>query len=219
MHSFVAKAISILQKIFPKHMDEKTFSCMLSAAKEELIAIIENRLDQFEQKLKALQVEDNSDDDNTTYEPVKQSVPVTANDVAAMILEYYHPITKVRLQQLLYYCQAWSLVWDDKPIFTNEIEAGSLNPIIRDLTLHNDTWYEINELPHGSADNLDEDQQETVHAILKFYGVRDTYWLTDLIHREKPWNQVRQGNIITHDLLYNYYSTLPWATNNHTHEQ
>ena len=29
----------------------------------------------------------------------------------------------MKLQKLVYYSQAWSLIWDEKPLFEEEIEA------------------------------------------------------------------------------------------------
>ena len=44
-------------------------------------------------------------------------------DVAAYILKKQGPMTAMKLQKLVYYCQAWSLVWQSKPLFPNDIEA------------------------------------------------------------------------------------------------
>jgi len=40
-----------------------------------------------------------------------------AHDVAAYVLSKKSPMTAMKLQKLLYYSQAWSLVWNDKPLF------------------------------------------------------------------------------------------------------
>lgn len=42
-------------------------------------------------------------------------------DVSAYILETKGPITAMKLQKLVYYAQAWSLVWDEAPIFDEKI--------------------------------------------------------------------------------------------------
>ena len=48
---------------------------------------------------------------------------IRAVDVAAYILQEQGPTPALKLQKLVYYSQAWSLVWDDKPLFEEEIEA------------------------------------------------------------------------------------------------
>ena len=54
-------------------------------------------------------------------------------DVAAYILERQGPMTTWKLQKLVYYSQAWSLVWDDDVLFPEEIEACANGPVVREL--------------------------------------------------------------------------------------
>ena len=44
-------------------------------------------------------------------------------DVARYILEVKGSMSTMKLQKLCYYCQAWSLVWDDSPLFDEDFEA------------------------------------------------------------------------------------------------
>ena len=41
----------------------------------------------------------------------------TIYDVAKYILDKKGQLTTMKLQKLLYYTQAWTLAWDDKPLF------------------------------------------------------------------------------------------------------
>ena len=59
--------------------------------------------------------------------------PVSVLDVAASILKHQGAMTTWKLQKLCYYSQAWSLVWDDEPLFTEKIEAWANGPVIPDL--------------------------------------------------------------------------------------
>ena len=53
-------------------------------------------------------------------------------DVAAYILKQRGPLTAMKLQKLVYYSQAWSIVWDDDAVFSEEIEAWKKkDPILR----------------------------------------------------------------------------------------
>jgi uncharacterized phage-associated protein len=58
---------------------------------------------------------------------------VSAKDVAAYILQRLGPMTTMKLQKLLYYCQAWSLVWDEEPLFYEAIEAWANGPVVREV--------------------------------------------------------------------------------------
>ncbi|HSX11345.1 MAG TPA: type II toxin-antitoxin system antitoxin SocA domain-containing protein, partial [Chlamydiales bacterium] len=65
-------------------------------------------------------------------------LPVSVLDVAAYILEKQpknEPITAWKLQKLVYYCQAWSLVWDEKPLFKEKILAWANGPVVKELYL------------------------------------------------------------------------------------
>ncbi len=51
-------------------------------------------------------------------------------DVATYILKKTRPCTHMKLQKLLYYAQAWSLVWDEKQLFGDRIEAWANGPVV-----------------------------------------------------------------------------------------
>jgi len=137
-------------------------------------------------------------------------------DVAQYILQRKGPMTAMKLQKLVYYCQAWSLVWDEKPIFKERIEAWASGPVVRELYEEHKGKFQISDLEKGSIDNLNLEQRETIDAILQAYGDKPAQWLSDLTHMEKPWNDAREGipigqnceNEITLASMVEYYSSL-----------
>jgi uncharacterized phage-associated protein len=139
-----------------------------------------------------------------------------AFDVAAYILEKRGPMTAMKLQKLLYYAQAWSLVWDEKPLFDEKIEAWANGPVIPSLYNWHRGRYELTSCDEGNADALTEKQRDTVDAVLNFYGDKPSQWLSDLTHREDPWRDARAGlapgergqNEITHAAMAEYYEGL-----------
>lgn len=46
---------------------------------------------------------------------------------------------------------------------------------------------------YGNPDNLADSQKETVEAVLHYYGNKSPQWLTDIIHKEVPWREARNG--------------------------
>ncbi len=143
---------------------------------------------------------------------------VSALDVAAFILrEHGHSMTTWKLQKLVYYCQAWSLVWDDDPLFSEQIEAWANGPVVKELFDVHRGMYSITELPRGNPDKLNETQKETVQAVLNYYGDKSSQWLSDLTHMEDPWKNARTGlpemsrsnRIIPLEDMEEYYSSLP----------
>ena len=57
---------------------------------------------------------------------------VSVLDVAAYILKKLGSMTTMKLQKLVYYSQAWSLVWDEQSLFIESIEAWANGPVVSD---------------------------------------------------------------------------------------
>jgi len=117
----------------------------------------------------------------------------SVHDVAAFILRERGPMTAMKLQKLVYYCQAWSLVWDDAPMFAERIRAWKNGPVCGDLYHEHRGRYEIKpgDLPKGDPDTLTAAQRETVLEVLRSYGDKTSQWLSDLTHAEDPWRNAR----------------------------
>ena len=115
------------------------------------------------------------------------------HDVAAYILKKTKVLTAMKLQKLVYYAQAWSLVWDEKPLFENRIEAWANGPVTPDLYFAHQGEFTITSEPNGNASALTEDECETVDAVLRDYGSKSATWLSALTHDEDPWLKAREG--------------------------
>ena len=137
-------------------------------------------------------------------------------DVAEYMLKKQSPMTTMKLQKLVYYCQAWSVVWDSKPIFKDRIEAWASGPVVPSLyNIHRGSFL-IDNLSIGNPNNLTEPEIETIDAVLQTYGDKSAQWLSDLTHMENPWNDARKGipsgqnceEEITLSSLEEYYNSL-----------
>lgn len=138
-------------------------------------------------------------------------------DVAKYILEQKGEMSTMKLQKLCYYCQAWHLVWADKPLFKEEFEAWVNGPVCRELYLKTKGQFSaIAEDETGGENNLTDEQKIMIDKIIEFYGPYDAQWLSDLTHDEIPWNQARGDiprgmpctNIITKESMGFYYGGL-----------
>ncbi len=137
-------------------------------------------------------------------------------DVAAYIIKEIGPVTTWKLQKLLYYSQAWSLVWDEQPLFDEEFEAWGNGPACRELYNIHRGQFLLNELPIGDAETLNEIQKSTVNVVLKGYADKRPQWLNDLSVMEDPWKNARRGlspcqrgnSIISKESLQLYYGSL-----------
>ena len=141
----------------------------------------------------------------------------SAHDVAAYILQRNGPMSVMKLHKLIYYSQAWSLVWDDHPLFPEKIEAWANGPVVPDLYERHKGLFSLDRWPHGDPESLDEEARETIDAVLNYYGPHNAQWLSDLAHAEDPWCLAREGlrvgergdHEITLESMMEYYSSLP----------
>jgi uncharacterized phage-associated protein len=116
----------------------------------------------------------------------------SVHDVAAHILEEYGSMTALRLQRLVYYAQAWHLVWEDEPLFAERIEAWANGPIVPALYRRHKGKLKLQRSP-GDPGRLTQGQLDSIEAVLDFYGSRTTSWLTELAQLERPWRDARRG--------------------------
>ena len=141
---------------------------------------------------------------------------LSAHDVAAYILENIGTMTTMKLQKLVYYSQAWSLVWDDEPLFKERIEAWANGPVVRELYDVHKGKYQIRKWSLGDSSKLSQIQKDTVDAVLEYYGEKSSQWLSELTHNEDPWRLTRgctpdgsrDNTEITHASMAEYYSSL-----------
>lgn len=141
---------------------------------------------------------------------------VSAHDVAAYILKKHGRMTTMKLQKLLYYCQAWSLVWDESPLYSEQIEAWANGPVVRAIYDQHKGCFQVSSWSKGSISKLSKTQKETIDSVLKYYGNKSSQWLSELTHMEDPWKDARQGLapgergsvIISHAKMMEYYSSL-----------
>ena len=115
-------------------------------------------------------------------------------DTAAYILKQKGTMSTMKLQKLCYYSQAWSLVWDDAPLFDEDFEAWANGPVCPELFFKTQGKYSVcAEDETGGRGDLSEDQKLTIDSVLDYYGKHNAQWLSQLTHLEDPWKKARKG--------------------------
>jgi uncharacterized phage-associated protein len=140
----------------------------------------------------------------------------TALDVAQYILERIGPMSAMKLQKLVYYSQAWHIVWEDRTLFDDKIEAWANGPVVTSLFAAHRGQFRVSCIPGSDASSLTEEERESVDVVLEAYGAKSAQWLSDLTHMESPWRDARRGIAdgercdaeITPAALSEYYSSL-----------
>lgn len=137
-------------------------------------------------------------------------------DAAAFLATAVRPVSWLKLQDLLYFAQAWHLVWDNELLFTEPLlatEEGVQIEVIEAL-LNNQFDVTSRHLRAGVPDNLTESQKRTLLGVARHYADRSHYRLSEQIRAERPWQAARaaaeagQSNTIDPRALYSYYRDL-----------
>ena len=151
---------------------------------------------------------------------VKEGHPMaTVFDVARYVLNKQGSMTAMKLEKLVYYSQAWSLAWDEVPLFDNEFQAWANGPVCPELFSSHRGYYVIPSNFYdddGNPSNLTSNEKETIDAVLSYYGDKEPQWLSDLTHKERPWREAREGvpigersdNIVKKETMQEYYGGL-----------
>lgn len=115
-------------------------------------------------------------------------------DVAAYVLQAAGAMTAMKLQKLVYYSQAWHLVFDGVPLYESRVEAWANGPVVRDLyRLHRGQYFLAPGSIAGNPDALAKTEKATIDAVLRAYGHLDATQLSVMSHSESPWISARKG--------------------------
>lgn len=125
-------------------------------------------------------------------------------------------ISPLKLQKLVYYAQAWSLVLRDKPLFPEKIQAWIHGPAIYEVW-DNYKEYQYGSIPEPKEElpDFEEDEIEVLEEVWNTYGELSAKRLEDLTHSEDPWINARNGlspaekssNVISHEDMKTYYAS------------
>jgi uncharacterized phage-associated protein len=125
-------------------------------------------------------------------------------------------MSAMKLEKLAYYSQAWHLVWADTALFPEKIEAWANGPVTPALYKEHRGSFKVKTWSTGDPDRLTAKERASVDAVLKYYGEKDAFWLSELTHREAPWKDAREGlapgergsSEITKAAMAEYYASL-----------
>lgn len=129
-------------------------------------------------------------------------------------------MTHLKLQKLVYYAQAWHLVWHGEPLVAEQFEAWVHGPVSRRLWEHY-RGHGFNPLPVPASKRdftavFSAEQLETLQEVWNAYGRYDAKYLEGLAHQEKPWIAAREDvtrgapstAVISQQAMVDYYSGL-----------
>ncbi len=134
-------------------------------------------------------------------------------DVAKYILRSIGgQISTLKLQKLCYYAQATRLAWEGVPLFQEEFLRWDNGPVCRELfDVHKGHTYvssKIIEASRLSESGLSLEEESDIEEAIEDYGQYSGRELSDMTHLESPWLNTQKNEIISKDLIKDYYYSL-----------
>ena len=150
----------------------------------------------------------------------------TAEQIADWILgkvdtEKGDTISPLKLQKLLYYCQAWTYTIFNEKLFDEKIEAWAHGPVVpsqykrfKDTIAYSNI--DITKTCIKTVVLRDKKIEDLLNEVMDIYGEHSASYLENLSHSEKPWKETR-GNLPSHErcnkeirlnVMKEYYSSI-----------
>ncbi len=111
-----------------------------------------------------------------------------------------------------------SLVWDESPLFEEDIQAWANGPVVQVLYSYHRGQFKVNKdtFADGNVDALTPNQKDSIDKVLEALQDKSGQWLSELTHMESPWKDARGDlkptergdNVIPLAAMHEYYSSL-----------
>lgn len=130
---------------------------------------------------------------------------------AVCLLEHTQKTSPAKLQALLYYCQAWSLVYNNEPMFPDIIKAKESGPIIPAVLYETKghSTIDAHDLYKKGIGKPDYDDLKIIHFVINNYNHMDSIYLIDQIKKEEPYQSARlisNDSEISKNMMLSFYS-------------
>ena len=122
--------------------------------------------------------------------------------LANYILKHYGPMSHLKLQKLLFYCDAYSLAYFGEEIVEDKFEAWVHGPVSRKVydslkdksILYSDIEYSFDGIDVDyEFGKLTQGQQDLIVAVLNDLSAWSGLELETATHSELPWLEARRG--------------------------
>lgn len=140
-----------------------------------------------------------------------QNSQITPEDVAKYFLYRAQQdgdlVSPLKMQKLVYYAYAWTLVRNNKQLFEEKIEAWANGPVVPSL-YHQLKHYgsspirddflgssdkEVDEIFSALTQKFNKDVLETLGMVYEVYMTKTAFELVLSTHSELPWKEARKG--------------------------
>lgn len=122
-------------------------------------------------------------------------MPYNVIGIASCILNECDNLSTMKLQKLVFYSQALSLVKTGSPLFPESIQAWANGPVVPKLFHEHRGRFVLQRGYFGEEglDCIDETSASIIREVLNVLGSLNGAQLSELTHKEDPWLSARAG--------------------------
>ena len=125
-------------------------------------------------------------------------------------------LIQMKAMKLLYYIQAASLVVTGKRMFNSDIVAWKYGPAVAEVHAHyihkrsivDDVEQDTKAIEDYKTLENDHQASDILNSIYEIYGHSSAYDLMRQTHREKPWQDTPQSEVISDEKIKNYFKNI-----------
>lgn len=121
-------------------------------------------------------------------------------------------ISNLKLQKLLYYCQAYSYALTGKPMFAEDMEAWDYGPVVPSIYQEYKKYGKRN-IPLSDIEDFELQDSDTASAIIRLVkeqkGQYSAIALKDMTHKETPWRKafaIHRNQPIDANIMREYFA-------------
>jgi uncharacterized phage-associated protein len=136
-------------------------------------------------------------------------------NLAYYILHNFKDVSPMKLQKLLYYVKAWSMVGKN-PIVHEPFQKwqyGPVNDEVYQKFKHCGNGKIQHSHPQPFLPEPESDEKKTIDFILECYAPFDAITLSSMTHQDEPWKKTSLNKVISEKHMLEYYSKMPFAKN------
>jgi uncharacterized phage-associated protein len=112
-----------------------------------------------------------------------------------IVMDEGDSITNLKLQKIVYYCQAWNMALHDAPLFDDPIEAWVHGPAVpalyRRFKKYGFNAVDVSAVVTDPMNELADRDRSLIDEVWDVYGVFSGSQLRNMTHKERPWLEAR----------------------------
>ncbi len=153
-------------------------------------------------------ITDEKIDTYSVFDVAENTIEIYNKKVDELIKEYdISPeyITNLKLQKLLYFVQALSLLLLSKPAFYEDIYAWDYGPVVKEVYKKYKNNKSNGIILKNTPKRISNCLLNIIEEVINSYGTLEATKLISFTHEEDPWKYTKKDDVISTDTIREYY--------------